>query len=51
MPLFRELTVGPDLVSRDEAFFGPLKGIPLHALFQVEKSPCTVRGDAAAEND
>ena len=37
MPEVRELTVTPELVEMDEAFFSPLLNAPLHVLFKVAK--------------
>jgi len=37
MPEVKELTVTPELVAMDEAFFSPLLNTPLHVLFKVSK--------------
>lgn len=37
MPEVSELTVTPDLVAQDKAFFSPLLNTPLHLLFKVSK--------------
>ena len=37
MPRVRELTVTPELVAMDEAFFGPLLNVPLHLLVEITK--------------
>jgi SAM-dependent methyltransferase len=37
MPEIKELTVTPELVAKDEAFFSPLLNEPLHVLFKVCK--------------
>jgi SAM-dependent methyltransferase len=37
MPEIDELTVTPELVATDEAFFSPLLNTPLHVLFKVTK--------------
>lgn len=37
MPEVQELSVTPELVARDEAFFGPLLNTPLHVLFSMTK--------------
>lgn len=37
MPEIRELTVTPELVAEDEAFFSPLLNEPLHVIFKVSK--------------
>jgi len=37
MPEISELTVTPELVAMDEAFFSPLLNAPLHVLFKVRK--------------
>ena len=37
MPEVKELTVTPELVAQDEAFFSPLLNEPLHVLFKVSK--------------
>ena len=36
MPLVEELGVSDDHINQDPAFFGPLRGTPLHLLFQVQ---------------
>lgn len=36
MPLIEELAVTEDHISLDPAFFGPLRGTPLHLLFQLQ---------------
>jgi hypothetical protein len=36
MPLIEELGVSDDHINLDPAFFGPLRGTPLHLLFQVQ---------------
>jgi SAM-dependent methyltransferase len=36
MPLIEELGVSEEHVNLDPAFFGPLRGTPLHLLFQVQ---------------
>jgi len=37
LPAVHELTVTPELVALDEAFFGPLRSVPLHLLVEIEK--------------
>jgi len=37
MPEVKELTVTPELVAMDEAFFSPLLNEPLHLLFKISK--------------
>lgn len=37
MPELKELTVTPELVATDEAFFSPLLNEPLHVLFKVSR--------------
>ncbi len=37
MPEVTELSVTPELVELDEAFFSPLQNEPLHVLFRIEK--------------
>ncbi len=37
MPEVRELTVTPELVEQNRAFFGPLLHTPLHVLFSIRK--------------
>lgn len=37
MPEVKELTVTPELVAQDEAFFSPLLNAPLHVLFKLRK--------------
>lgn len=37
MPELKELSVTPELVAMDEAFFSPLLNEPLHVLFKVKK--------------
>lgn len=37
MPEIKELTVTPELVATDKAFFAPLLNAPLHVLFKVTK--------------
>lgn len=36
-PMVEELFVTPELLQLNESFFGPLKGLPLHMLFSLEK--------------
>ena len=37
LPTLTELTATPELVSENPSFFGPVEGVPLHALFSITK--------------